>query len=382
MIDFLLKKHPEFLKKFREYSREGDVFCESVDDYIKKKGIEIYPLSEKIQTTYNTSAEYNGNDFDVTFSDASNFILAKNKTIEDDGTKKAYVFIFNKIGRTKMNCHIHDYKQNPFPIDFLPNGIGSVEHFFSDEKNSIIHELKFGTWESSSDNFKTHHNSILNLFPVVLKKEEPSIEIKFIQDEKDTTVNIQFNSGKSQADSFYIDFQIDRNKSDFLISSSKDPIKLKKHFSKDLKEAILSLINDSISEWLAQSIDLEKLLYEADSEEIKITYESFFLNPKEACFNLNKIKKEYEPANSPAKTPPFSEESEEIKKDFVPNFVQVKIHPTEEELQEIEKCHGGESRVVSRLAHIEEEFPNPKIQNPQAEKTKIQDWIVTKRAFR
>ena len=54
MIDFLLKKHPEFLKKFREYSREGDVFCEAVDDYIKKKEIEIYPLSEKIQTTYNT----------------------------------------------------------------------------------------------------------------------------------------------------------------------------------------------------------------------------------------------------------------------------------------------------------------------------------------
>ena len=86
MIDFLLKKHPEFLKKFREYSREGDVFCEAVDDYIKKKEIEIYPLSEKIQTTYNTSFIYNDNDFDITFSDASNFILAKNKATEDDGS--------------------------------------------------------------------------------------------------------------------------------------------------------------------------------------------------------------------------------------------------------------------------------------------------------
>jgi hypothetical protein len=39
MLDFLLKKHPEFLKKFREYSKEDDVFCEAVDNHIEKKEI-------------------------------------------------------------------------------------------------------------------------------------------------------------------------------------------------------------------------------------------------------------------------------------------------------------------------------------------------------
>lgn len=365
MLDFLLKNHQEFLQKFREYSREGDVFCEAVDDYIKKKEIEMHPLSEKISTTYNTSAEYNGNNFDVTFSDTSNFILAKNQVIEDDGTQKAYVFIFNKIGRTKINCHIVDYKQNQYPIDFLPNGIGSVEHFFSDEKNSIIHELKFGTWELYRDNFKTHNSSILNLFPVVLKKEEPSIEIKFVKDEKNTTIDIKFDSGKSKAENFYVAFQIDRKMSNFLISANKDSLKVKKHISKDLKETVLSLINDSISEWLGQSIDLEKLLYEADSEEIKITYEPFFINPREVYLDLNKIKKEHDSANSPIKTPPFSEESEETKKDSLPSFFQVKIHPTEAELQEIEKCDEGESRIASRSGNVEKKIPDKKIKNPQ-----------------
>ena len=100
MLDFLLAKYPKFLNKFREYSREDDIFCQAVDDYIQKKEIEMHPLSEKIQTTYNTSTTYNGNDFDITFSDASNFILAKNKTIEDDRTNQAHIFIFNKVGRT------------------------------------------------------------------------------------------------------------------------------------------------------------------------------------------------------------------------------------------------------------------------------------------
>ena len=374
MIDFLLKKHPEFLKKFREYSREGDVFCEAVDDYIKKKEIEIYPLSEKIQTTYNTSFIYNDNDFDITFSDASNFILAKNKATEDDGTKKAHIFIFNKIGRTKMNCHILDFKENPFPIDFLPTGIGSVEHFFNDEKNSTIHELKFGTWEPSIDKSKTHFNSILNLFPAVLNKEEPSIEIKFIQDEKNTTIDIQFNSGKSQADNFYIAFQIDRKMSNFLISADKDPIKLKIHITKYLKKTILYLIHDSISEWLSQSIDLKKILYEADSEEVKITYEPLFLPPQEIYQNLNDIKKEHESTNYPTQNPPILKEPEVIKKDSAPNFMQAKVHPKLEELDEIEKCTESESRVRGN--------PNQKIKNPEAKSVQMQDWIVTRRVFR
>ncbi len=54
----------------------------------------------------------------------------------------------------------------------------------------------------------------------------------------------------------------------------------------------------------------KKLLYEADSEEIKITYEPFFIHPQEVYLDLNKIKKEHDSANSPIKTPPFLEKFE------------------------------------------------------------------------
>ena len=327
MLDLLLEKYPKFLNKFREYSREDDVFCEAVDVYIREKEIEMHPLSEEIQTTYNTNASYNGNEFDITFSDASNFILAKNKTTEDDYINQAHIFIFSKVGRTKMNCHIRDYKENPFPIDFLLTGIGLVENFFNEEKNLTVYELKFGTWEPSDAQNTTPLNSILNLFPVVLKKDEPAIEIKFIQDEKNTTIDIQFNSGNFQNENFHLAFRIDKRMSEFLISASGDGEEIKKYMRENHRESTQSLINDSISEWLSQSIDLKKLLYEADSEEIKITYEQI-PTPK-------------------------------------------KIHLKLEELEKIEKCDQGESRVRSN--------PNQKIKNPEAENLKIREWIIGKR---
>lgn len=348
MLDLLLEKYPKFLNKFREYSREDDVFCEAVDVYIREKDIEMHPLSEEIQTTYNTNTSYNGNEFDITFSDASNFILAKNKTTEDDHTNQAHIFIFSKVGRTKMNCHIRDYKENPFPIDFLPTGIGLVENFFNEEKNLIVYELKFGTWEPSDAQNTTPLNSILNLFPVVLKKDEPSIVIKFIQNEEDSRIDIQFNSDKSGADNFYIDFRIDKKMSILKISAEMDPIKLKNHASEDLEKTITSLINDSVSEWLSQSIDLENLLSEADSDEIKIIYAPAPHASQKIYRNLN-----------------------EIKKDSGPNFIKAKIHPKLEELDEIEKCTEGESRVRSN--------PNQKIKNPEAENLKIREWIIGKR---
>lgn len=328
MLDFLLKKHPEFLKKFREYSKEEDVFCEAVDNHIKEKEIEMYPLSEEIKTTYGTNFLYNGDDFEITFSDSSNFILAENTKIENDGTKKAHIFIFNKIGRTKMNCHICDFKENPFPLDFIPTGIGAVEHFFCDEEKSIIHELRFGTWERTFDSRQLYSNSILNLFPSVLKIDAPAIEIKFIQDEKNTTVDIQFNSGNFQNENFHLAFRIDKRMSEFLISASGDGEEIKKYIRENHRESTQSLINDSISEWLSQSIDLKKLLYEADSEEIKITYEQI-PTPK-------------------------------------------KIHLKLEELEKIEKCDQGESRARSN--------PNQKIRNPEAGEIKTKDWIIGKRA--
>ena len=359
MLDFLLAKYPKFLNKFREYSREDDIFCQAVDDYIQKKEIEMHPLSEKIQTTYNTSTTYNGNDFDITFSDASNFILAKNKTIEDDRTNQAHIFIFNKVGRTKMNCHIRDYKENPFPIDFLPTGIGLVEHFFNEEEDLIIYELKFGTWEQSDAENKTSLNSILNLFPAVLKEDAPSIEIKFVQDKNNTTIDIQFNSGESKADNFYINFRIDEEIPNLLISTEIDPKQLNNHVVKYLNNIILSLVKDSISNWLSQSIDLNTLLQKDYRYGININYKSPFLAPQEVYPNLDEVKN-HGAINYPTETPPI--------------LIQAKIHPKLEELDEIEKCAEGESRLRSN--------PNQKIKNPEAKNVEIKSWITEKKFFR
>ncbi len=349
MLDFLLKNQPEFLKKFREYSQENFVFYKVVEDYIKEEGITTTPFSDKISTTHIFDKTHNDNVFEITFSDNLNFIMAKNKIVEEDGTCKAYILIDNQSGSTKMNCHVNNYSKNPFPIDFTLEGVGSVEHFFLNEDFSKIHEIKFGTWRfPNEEEFRS--GRILNLFPAILRKDQPSIEIEFSQAKDNVAFQIQFNSGnsreeESQISDFNICFSIDKTRSDYLISAYRNPVELRSYMIANLKDATQKLINDSISKWLSGEIDIKNILSEADSDEIKITYE--ILSDK-SCDHL--------------------QSQEDMTSEFHARLcskIPRKPHPTEEELQEIEKCDEGESRLISRPANIEKKFPNQKAKNPQ-----------------
>ena len=97
--------------------------------------------------------------------------------------------------------------------------------------------------------------------------------------------------------------------------------------------------------WLSGEIDIKNILSEADSDEIKITYE--ILSDK-SCDH--------------------PQSQEDMTSEFHARLyskIPRKPHPSEEELQEIEKCDEGESRIVSRPANIEKKFPNQKAKNPQ-----------------
>lgn len=350
MLDFLLKNQPEFLKKFREYSQENFVFYKVVEDYIKETGITTTPFSDKISTTHIFDKTHNDNVFEITFSDNLNFIMAKNKIVEEDGTCKAYILIDNQSGSTKMNCHVNNYSKNPFPIDFTLEGVGSVEHFFLNEDFSKIHEIKFGTWRFPDEAEEFRSGRILNLFPAILREDQPSIEIRFSQAKDNVAFQIQFNSGnsreeESQISDFNICFSIDKTRSDYLISAYRNPVELRSYMIANLKDATQKLINDSISKWLSGEIDIKNILSEADSDEIKITYE--ILSDK-SCDHL--------------------QSQEDMTSEFHARLcskIPRKPHPTEEELQEIEKCDEGESRLISRPANIEKKFPNQKAKNPQ-----------------
>jgi hypothetical protein len=270
MLDFLLKKQPDFLGKFHQHSKEIDIFRSATEEYIKKEKIEVKPLSDIIDTTYMTDVPYNGEEFELFFSDSSNFILAKNKRSELDDTKKAHIFIFSKVGKIKMNCHICEFNENSFPVDFLPTGLGAIEHFFCNEEDSIIHELKFGTWKLSSDPNKIKSKSILSLFPAVLDEDKPSIQIKFIREKITTMIEIEFNSGKSQDESFYIICKIDNAEPSFIISTKTDHKELKEHIIENPMISTKMLVYDSISSWLSESVYVEKFLDKIDFEKSKI----------------------------------------------------------------------------------------------------------------
>ena len=361
MLDFLLKNQPEFLKKFREYSQENFVFYKVVEDYIKEAGITTTPFSDKISTIHIFDKTHNDNVFEITFSDNLNFIMAKNKIVEEDGTCKAYILIDNQSGSTKMNCHVNNYSKNPFPIDFTLEGVGSVEHFFLNKDFSKIHEIKFGTWRFPDEAEEFRSGRILNLFPALLREDQPSIEIRFSQAKDNVAFQIQFNSGnsreeESQISDFNICFSIDKTKSDYLISAHRNPAELRSYMIANLKDATQKLINDSISKWLSGEIDIKNILSEDDRGEIKITYK--ILSDK-SCDHL--------------------QSQEDMTSEFHARLyskIPRKPHPTEEELQEIEKCDEGESRLISRPANIEKKFPNQKAKNPQIENIKKEvSWI-------
>ena len=370
MLDFLLKNQPEFLQKFRQYSKESFVFLEAVNDYIEEEKIIKTDLSNEIALTYLFDKTFGEEDFKITFSDNLNFILAKNKLIEEDGTCKAYIFINNAIGSTKMNCHVIDYNKNSFPIDFTLEGIGSVEHFFLNKGLLEIHELKFGTWCPPNQAEEFRNGRILNLFPAILNKDEPSIEIRFSKSEENMVFQFQFNSGKpkeegAQRDDFNIAFTINKQRSDFLISSYKDPTELRSYMIADIKNSTQSLIYDSVSNWLSRSIDIKNILSEADSEEIKITYEILpekFLDQLQEAMISELLSQAVVLENLPFKA--------DIKESKIPRDP----HPAEEELQEIEKCDEGESRARSN--------PNQKIKNPEAKNVEIKNWFTEKKLLR
>ena len=337
MLDFLLKNQPEFLKKFREYSKECFVFVDAVIDHMMKENITKTPLSDEINASYSFDNKYGGNDFKVIFSDNLNFILAKNKMIETDATSKAYILIDNIVGSTRMNFHLVDYKDNPFPIDFTVVGLGSVEHFFLNEDNSKIHEIKFGTWRFPNEK-ELADNKILNIFPSILQEDLPSIEIKFSQENEIIMIDFTYNAGivegaESDKESFNICFKLDKKKSKFSISAHKDPHELRMYMIENFKDATQKLVFDSISEWLSQSIKLEDILAKADSDQIEVTYGIF--SQKNA-----------------------------------------KIHPTEQELQKIEECEEGESRITSRPRNLESRVPSQKTSNPHFKKVDSDNWWI------
>lgn len=312
MLDFLLKNQPEFLEKFREYSKENFVFKEAVIDFMTSNQIAQMPISDEIITTTTFDTYYGGENYEVVFSDNLNIIIATNYKLEEDNAYKAQILITNKIGSTKMNCHAVNYKSNPFPIDFTLEGIGAVEHFFLNEGNSKIHEIKFGTWRLPNES-EFAKNKILNLFPAILEENLPSIEIKFSKEEDNENILIHFKykSGKVIVDEidnedFDISLKINKKKSEFLISAYRNPDELKLYIRENIKDATHAIVYDSISKWLSTEVELDDILAKADSEEIKITYTNFSLNSSR------------------------------------------KPHPTEEEIQQIEKCDPGESRTSSR----------------------------------
>jgi hypothetical protein len=358
MFDFLLKNQPEFLQKFREYSKEEDAFHQAVENYIKEEKITMNPFSERLESTYYFEKTFNGDDFEINFSDNSNFILAKNKKAEEDQTHKAHIFIYSDTGSTKMNCHINSYDKNSYPIDFILEGVGVVEHFFLNEENLKIHELKFGTWQFSTDAEDRPQDKILNLFPATLREDEPSIEIKFTQEDENTLIKIQYNCDKFPEDKFNISFYIDKKKSNLVIFAQKDSEGLKSYAMKNIGEAIQALVNDSVSEYLSQEIDLKKLLFKADSDEIEIDYE--FLP------EIHDIKMHLE-------QPEFS--FRKASQDQT-HAILHQIHPTEKELQKLEESGRVGSAIATRLAEIKDKNPNQKIKNPQVQNTKKEtSWI-------
>lgn len=358
MLDFLLKNQPEFLQKFREYLKEEDVFNEAVIDYIKEKEIEMNSFSNSLEATYYFDKTYNGKDFGVTFSDNSNFILAKNKKIEDDKTYKAYIFIYSDTGSTRMNCHVNNYSKNLFPLDFTLEGIGCVEHFFLNETEAKIHEFKFGTWRLPHPAEESSENKILCLFPAILREDQPSIEIKFSQEDDNIVIQMLYNSGESPKNKFNICFQIDKKKSDFFISTSKNPAELESHVTANLRGSIQQLVSDSLSEWVSHNINLEELLFRANSTQPVINYaillEDFVVKtePKQSKNHLHKV--------SPDQA----------------HVLLHTIHPAEKELREMEKSGKVEAGFTTRLAHFEQQAPNQKTKNPQAKNVTKEDWWV------
>ena len=315
MFNFLLKNSPEFLEKLRENFREDDAFRELVDDYIEEKQLEITPITDEATSTYSTFFEYEGDKYFTTFSNNLNFILAKNIKATDHVGNKAFVYISSSAGKSKINCSIANYEKNKHPLNFIPSGIGSIEHFFSDDEDSIIHEITFGTWKLSA-NADSDQEKVLNIFPIALDRSQPSMKISYVQNSEGASFSIKFESESAKEDNFDIDIVINDNDMKIIIDIKKPSAEIEQFLKGDGKSSVSELIDSCISEWLTQSIDKTKFC-----ENLQGKVAGIIIKGKSYNGSITQLLTVSDPLS--------------------------KTHPTIDELSLIEKTSEGESRERS-----------------------------------
>jgi hypothetical protein len=329
MLDILLQNHPGFLAKIRTTFKEGDVFPGLVDYYIDENDIKTLPIATDSDATFSTNFNYNGDEYETTFSNNLNFIIAKSINPAEDNYRKAYIYIFNHIGSSKMNCYVVDYDDVNCPTNYIPQGMGSIEYSFCNSENSIVHQISYGTWRKFKDD-EAHEQKLLNIFPVTLDENYPSIKINFVEKDNVKNFSIIFNSGHSRDEDFTIDICIDNEFIKLNIESKKFVDELKLLFLKNIHSNVIDLFEDCISDWLSQSFNRDEF-YESLKD--KIAHISISDTSRFRLLPLD-----IDSLNFPSLLPlPQRIEQE----------VSLKPHPSIEELDEIEKTHDGESRVRS-----------------------------------
>jgi len=352
MLDILLQNYPEFLAKIRTTFKEGDVFQGLVADYIHENDIETLPITTESSATFSTNFKYHGDEYETTFSDNLNFIIAKSINTTEDDSCKAYVYIFNKIGNSKMNCQVANFDEIIFPINFIPHGIGAIEHFFCNDENSIVHQISYGTWRKFKD-CEINDQKLLNIFPATLDENYPSIKVSFVENDNVKNFSIIFKSGHSRDEDFNIDIIIDNDHIKLMIDSKKFVDELKLLFLKNIHSNVIDLLEDCISDWLSQSFNRDEF-YEGLKDKIaNISISDPSL--------LRLLPLDIDPQNFLSFLP--------LPQRIVPE-VSIKPHPSIEELDEIEKTHDGESRVRSNP-----NCPATKISKSTEGKENSEGWI-------
>lgn len=329
MLDILLKNHPEFLAKIRITFKESDVFLGLVNDYIDENDIKTLPITTESSATFSTNFKYHGDEYETTFSDNLNFIIAKSINTTEDDSCKAYIYIFNKIGNSKMNCYVVDYDDVNCPTNYIPQGMGSIEYFFCNDENSIVHQITYGTWRKFKDD-EAHEQKLLNIFPATLDENYPSIKVSFVENDNVKNISIIFNSGHSRDEDFTIDICIDNDFIKLNIDSKKFVDELKLLFSKNIHSNVIDLFEDCITDFLSQSFNRDEF-YESLKDKIAHISISDL-----STFRLLPL--DIDPHNFLSFLP--------LPQRIVTE-TSIKPHPSIEELDEIEKTHDGESRVRS-----------------------------------
>jgi len=356
MFDILLQNHDEFHESFRKNLKESDVFQEYVQDYIKEKDLSILPETEKLTNIHSKIFKYNGDEYFTTFGNNLGFIIAKNTTQDHSGTNKLYAHISNQSGRSRLNCNALDFEGNVQPFNFVPIGLGSIEKLLQDDEQ-ITHEISFGSWQLSEQ--KSGEGKVLNFFPICLDESKPFIKINFVKKAEESTISINFNSGILKDENFNISINIvDNEMSEGKLNDDKIIIFVDtKNFVNEIKllteknhmQAMQMLLDDSISDWLFQSLESCKFIKNLDYETIAI-----FVNPPPALraeFMENLSKKLFKLPNKK------------------PQDFSLKPHLSIEELTEIENGSDGESRQRSN--------PNypATIISKSADKKYLEEWI-------